>query len=125
MTFDLTPDQQALIANASSSESLPASAMDAVLVIEERVRIAGEATLQSLSGDSNTARTRLLAAGIALGIGRAAVAHAVASMKAANVVPGPDATVPHWAVADGATEVEAARLLTYSAAQALDRNESA
>ncbi len=68
---------------------------------------------------------RLAAAAVALGIGRAAVAHAVASMKKLDVKPGPDTTVPHWALADGATEVEAARLLTYSAAQSLDRGEDA
>jgi alkylation response protein AidB-like acyl-CoA dehydrogenase len=33
--------------------------------------------------------------------------------------------VPHWAVADGATDVAAARLLTYGAAQMLDRGENA
>ena len=38
-------------------------------------------------------------------------------MKKTGVKPGPDETAPHWAFADGATEVAAARLLTYSAAQ--------
>ena len=42
-------------------------------------------------------------------------------MKENSVTAGPDTTVPHWTVADGATEVEAARLLTYTAAQSLDR----
>ena len=37
----------------------------------------------------------------------------------------PDQTAPHWALADGATEVAAARMLTYSAAQMLDRGENA
>ena len=46
-------------------------------------------------------------------------------MKKAGVKPGPDETAPHWALADGATEVAAARLLTYSAAQMLDRGENA
>jgi alkylation response protein AidB-like acyl-CoA dehydrogenase len=46
-------------------------------------------------------------------------------MKSNDVKPGPDETVPHWAFADGATDVEAARLLTYSAAQMLDRGENA
>ena len=39
--------------------------------------------------------------------------------------PGPDETAPHWTFADGATDVAAARLLTYNAAQMLDRNEDA
>ncbi len=69
------------------------------------------------------AKGRLAAAAVALGIGRAAVAHAVAAMKKLDVKPGPDTAVPHWALADGATEVEAARVLTYSAAQSLERGE--
>jgi alkylation response protein AidB-like acyl-CoA dehydrogenase len=67
-------------------------------------------------------RARLAAAAIAVGVGRAAIAHAVAAMKAAGVRPGPDERAPHWVLADGATEVEAARLLTYEAAQSLDGN---
>ncbi len=66
-----------------------------------------------------------MAAAVALGIGRAAIAHAIASMKKTGVKPGPDETAPHWAFADGATDVAAARVLTYSAAQMLDRNEAA
>ena len=46
-------------------------------------------------------------------------------MKKTGVKPGPDETTPHWAFADGATEVAAARMLTYSAAQMLDRGENA
>ena len=60
---------------------------------------------------------------MALGVGRAAVAHAIASMKKTGVKPGPDETAPHWTFADGATDVAAARLLTYNAAQMLDRRD--
>jgi hypothetical protein len=74
--------------------------------------------------DQARARGRLAAAAVALGVGRAAVAHAIASMKKNQIKPGPDTTVPHWALADGATDVEAARLLTYSAAQSLERGEA-
>jgi alkylation response protein AidB-like acyl-CoA dehydrogenase len=42
-----------------------------------------------------------------------------------GVKPGPDEYAPHWTFADGATDVAAARLLTYDAAQKLDRNEDA
>jgi hypothetical protein len=86
-----------------------------------------ETPLAALEGSDDRVRIkgRLAAAAIALGIGRDAVAHAVASMKKKNVKPGPDATVPHWALADGATEVAAARLLTYDAAQSVDRGENA
>jgi hypothetical protein len=76
-----------------------------------------------IGSDEARARGRLAAAAVALGVGRAAVRHAVASMKKNDVRPGPDTKVPHWALADGATDVEAARVLTYSAAQSLDRGE--
>jgi hypothetical protein len=152
MTFDLTSEQQALIAGASSVKALPAQAMDAVLLVEELASrdpahgarfgfegvggkggaaaapLAGlegsESALAAIPADHRT-RARLIAAAVALGIGRAAIAHAVASMKQTGVKPGPDETAPHWTFADGATEVAAARLLTYNAAQMLDRHEAA
>ena len=152
MTFDPTPEQQALIAGAGNIKSLPARAMDAVLVVEElaskdpargaRLGFEGvggksnatAALMPGLEGcesaiasipDAGRVRARLIAAAVALGVGRAAVAHSLASMKKAGVTPGPDETVPHWAVADGATEIAAARMLTYHAAQLLDRGEQA
>lgn len=126
MTFDLTPEQHALITKASTMNDLPAGALDAVLVVEERARHASAADVPfGFEGESNPIRARLIAAATALGIGRAAVAHALAFMKTNDVKAGPDTNVPHWAFADGATEVEAARLLTYSAAQAIDRGERA
>jgi hypothetical protein len=147
MTFDLTPEQQALISTARTVAALPAKALDAVLVIEERASHdpsdAARFGFEGIGGRSNTTaallpglegseaalasipepnrlRAKLLAAAVALGVGKAAVAHAVASMKKRDVKPGPDTTVPHWTLADGATDVQAARLLTYSAAQSLD-----
>ena len=126
MTFDFTPEQQALIAQAASLTALPATALEAVIVVEERARQESAAdTTFGFEDEPNPIRARLIAAGAALGIGRAAVAHALAFMKANDVKAGPDTTVPHWAFADGATDVEAARLLTYSAAQAVDRGEQA
>lgn len=152
MTFDLTPAQQALIANAASAKSLPAQAIDAVLVVEElasqepargaRFGFEGvggksnttaelmpglegsEAALASIP-ESNRIRARLIAAAVALGVGRAAIEHALDWMRKSGVKPGPDETAPHWAIADGATDVAAARLLTYGAAQMLDRGENA
>jgi alkylation response protein AidB-like acyl-CoA dehydrogenase len=152
MTFDLTPEQKTLIATARNTASLPAKAADAVLVVEERAladpaeaaRFGFEgaggrsnvtaALLPGLEGsegalasipEDNRALARLLAAAVALGVGRAAIAHTVTALKKINLRPGPDTTVPHWAFADGATEVAAARLLTYAAAQAHDRGEQA
>lgn len=124
MTFDFTPEQQALVAKATTLTSLPDSALDAVLVAEELARQESVADVPfGFENEADPIRARLIAAAAALGIGRAAVTHALAFMKANDVRPGPDTTVPHWAFADGATEVEAARLLTYSAAQAVDRGE--
>jgi hypothetical protein len=190
MTFDFTPEQQALVTRAreaaqqigdsvahaiDSLGSIPedvskslaaqqlkqvftAGAMNAVIVLEElgsvSAGLAAHVGFESASGspdrktvtptalaglrgsetplaaveigdDATRVKGRLAAAAVALGIGRAAVAHAVASMKKQNVKPGPDVTVPHWALADGATEVAAARMLTYDAAQSVDRGENA
>jgi hypothetical protein len=123
MTFDLTPEQQALVARAATLTSLPAAAMDAVLAVETRAAAeGGEAALAALGGRGH-AQPGLLAAAALVGIGRAALAHAREWMVASGVKPGPDETVPHWTFADAATEVAAARLLTYSAAQSLDRRE--
>lgn len=152
MTFDLTPEQKMLIATARQTASLPSSAADAVLVIEERAAVdAAEAAkfgfeamggkssttatgLPGLSGseaalasipENNRVRARLIAAAVALGVGRAAIDHAVAALKKLQLKPDATTTVPHWAMADGATEVAGARLLTYSAAQSFDRGEQA
>lgn len=190
MTFDFTPEQQALAARAREaagaigesvahaidtlgsiaddvSKSLKAqsltslfkeSAVNAAIVIEELAAVsaglgahvgfaaavegAGHTTVvpHALAGLRSSevqiarveiasaaakARGRLVAAAIAVGIGRAAVAHALASMKKVGVKPGPDEKAPHWSFADGATDVAAARLLTYNAAQMLDRKEAA
>jgi alkylation response protein AidB-like acyl-CoA dehydrogenase len=190
MTFDFTPEQQALatkareaaaaigesVANAIDtlgsiaedvSKSLKAqslttlfkeSAVNAAIVIEELAAVSGGlgahvgfasavdgqphttvlphplAGLRSsevplarveVGGELEKAKGRLVAAAVALGIGRAAIAHAIQSMKKTGVKPGPDETVPHWTFADGATDVAAARLLTYNAAQLLDLKQAA
>ena len=152
MTFDLTPEQQLLIANAKSATSLPLQALDAVLVVEalatsdpsrgarlgfEGVGGKSNATAAMLPGlegseaalasipAAGQIRARLIAAAVALGVGRAAIEHTIASMKKLGVKADPDQTVPHWSLADGATEIAAARVLTYSAAQMLDRGENA
>ena len=152
MTFDLTPEQQTLIAHAKSASTLPAQALDAVLLVEEIASsdpsrgarfgfegvggksnataavmpglVGSESAIASIP-EPNRIRARLIAAAVALGVGRAAIEHTIASMKKAGVKADPDQTSPHWALADGATEIAAARMLTYSAAQMLDRGENA
>jgi hypothetical protein len=150
MTFHLTPAQNILVATARNTASLPSKAADAVLFIEERAaadpaeaaRFGFEgaggtsttttALLPGLSGseaalasipETNRVLARLIAAAVALGVGRAAIDHAVAALKKLEIKPGPETAVPHWALADGATDVAAARLLTYSAAQSFDRGD--
>jgi alkylation response protein AidB-like acyl-CoA dehydrogenase len=188
MTFDFTPEQQALVTRAREaaaaigegvanvidtlgsvpedvSKSLKAQSlkhvfehgvMNAVLVIEELAAVSAglaahigfdaatgsperktvipqafpglrsaetQLAAVEIGSDETRARGRLAAAAVALGIGRAAVTHAVASMKKNEVKPGPDTEAPHWTLADGATEVEAARVLAYSAAQSVDRGQ--
>ena len=188
MTFDFTPEQEALVKRAREaalaigdsvanvidslgsvpedvSKSLHAESlrqvfdhgvMNAMLVIEELAAVsaglAAHVGFESATGsterktvvpmpwpglrsaekqlaavqigsDETRAKGRLAAAAIALGVGRAAVTHAVASMKQDQVKPGPLTQEPHWALADGATDVEAARMITYSAAQSLDRGQ--
>ena len=86
--------------------------------------IGSEEALARVGGEANSLRARLVVAAVALGVGRAAIAHALAAMKTAGVRPGPDEQAPQWVIADSATEVEAARMVTYRAAQALDHNES-
>jgi alkylation response protein AidB-like acyl-CoA dehydrogenase len=76
-----------------------------------------------IAGAAAKAKARLAAAAVALGVGRAAIEHAIASMKRAGVKPGPDEDAPYWTFADGATSVAAARMLTYDAAQKLDRRD--
>jgi Acyl-CoA dehydrogenase, C-terminal domain len=152
MTFDLTPEQQALALNAASIKTLPAQAVDAVLVVEQLATSdparsakfgfegvggtadSNAAVMPGLEGsesalasipESNRVRARLIAAAVALGVGRAAIEHTIATMKKLGVKADPDQTAPHWALADGATEVAAARMLTYHAAQMLDRGENA
>ncbi len=107
-----------------------------VLVIEA-LAVASGATALVAAAESSTATTplelpglrgaqvrndgsgmQLALAGVALGLGTSAVRHAVAALRDAAAHPGPDGEKPHWVLADAATELEAARLLTYRAAHA-------
>lgn len=80
-----------------------------------------DAELQTLPA-AGAARAQLVLAAVAVGIGRAAVDEALATMRAAGDRPGGNADErPHWILADTATEIEGARLLTLKAAQAVER----
>lgn len=73
---------------------------------------------------ANSPRTQLTLAAVALGLGRAALDHALSELRRVKGEPGEGRERPHWVAADAATELEAARLLTHAAAQALDTGEA-
>jgi alkylation response protein AidB-like acyl-CoA dehydrogenase len=66
-------------------------------------------------------RSHLTLAAIALGVGRAALEAALRELRQAAAAAAGTVEKPHWVVADAATELEAARLATQAAAQAVDR----
>ena len=89
---------------------------------------------QALSGlrglpavERPNARGQLALAAVALGIGRAALDRALDDIRAAGTTPGKGEEKPHWVLADAATDLEAARLLTLQAAQTMsdEQNEGA
>jgi alkylation response protein AidB-like acyl-CoA dehydrogenase len=73
----------------------------------------------SLPTDSPSAQLSLAA--VALGLGQSAINQALAELRQASVGVGSEK--PHWIVADAATDLEAARLLTRSAARVVDSNQ--
>jgi alkylation response protein AidB-like acyl-CoA dehydrogenase len=62
-------------------------------------------------------RGHLVLAAVALGIGTAATGAALDELRRSKATPGEDVEKPHWVIADVATDLEAARLLTYKAAR--------
>ena len=87
----------------------------------------GEAALSGLRGATwpdDAPRAQLALAAVALGLGRAALDHSLAELRRATTQPQEGCEKPHWVVADAATELEAARLMTRSASQALDDGEA-
>lgn len=73
--------------------------------------------LRGAPSPDRSARAQVALTAVALGIGRAALDRALAQLRDAGAHPGGDEK-PHWAVADVATELEAARLLALKAAAA-------
>ena len=77
-------------------------------------------TLTGLRGGREIAasgRAHLVLAAVALGIGRAAMNAALGELRRSTASPGADVEKPHWVIADVATDLDAARLLTYKAAE--------
>ena len=97
-----------------------AAASPAVAVSAAATAAASPVAMTGLRGalqvDTSSASQTMLAA-VALGIGRAATDAALAELRRSTATPGADVEKPHWVVADVATDLDAARLLTYKAAQ--------
>ncbi|MGQ0732895.1 MAG: acyl-CoA dehydrogenase family protein [Acidobacteriota bacterium] len=101
-------------------EELAAASAAVGLLSAAQGRTADEAlNLSGLRGapmSRQGAETALLLAAVALGIGRAALDQALDELRSAETGRGADTDKPHWLVADVATDLEAARLLTHRAA---------
>jgi Acyl-CoA dehydrogenase, C-terminal domain len=76
----------------------------------------GLAGLRGAAALDDSPRSQLVLAAAALGIARSALNGALDEIRRTTAAPESDVEKPHWVVADTATEVEAARLLTYKAA---------
>lgn len=99
------------------------------LIVEEMAAASGAVAMSAARGDrplnlsglrgaheiEMSAKGELVLAATALGIGKAATEAALAAMRDAKSGTT-DVERPHWVVADVATDLEAARLLTYQAA---------
>jgi hypothetical protein len=79
----------------------------------EALRLAG---LRGAVETASTSRGQIALAATALGIGRAALNEAVTELRRVATQPSGDAEKPQWVAADVATELDAARLMTYKAA---------
>jgi alkylation response protein AidB-like acyl-CoA dehydrogenase len=78
-------------------------------------RVLGLSGLRGASALDDTPRAQLALAGIALGVGRAAAESALAEIRQSTGT-APAVEKPQWLMADVATDLDAARLLTYKAA---------
>ena len=113
------------------------NALGKTIVVEELATASGAVALAALAdaagsksvgspglrggpvpADSPT--TQLCLAAVALGLGQAAINHALAELRRTPASGTATTEKPHWIVADAATDLEAARLLTRSAAQVVD-----
>jgi alkylation response protein AidB-like acyl-CoA dehydrogenase len=116
----------------------PADALTTVVMVEE-IAVASAAVaagvvagagapglglsgLRGASAPEATTRSQLALAAIALGVGRAAVESALSDLRQSSGTPAEadkQNEKPQWLVADVATDLEAARLLTYRAAETM------
>ncbi len=125
-----------LAAEATALITGAAGALRRAIVVEELATASGAVALAALDGDGNgvglpglrggslptdSPSAQLSLAAVALGLGQSAINQALAELRQASVGVGSEK--PHWIVADAATDLEAARLLTRSAARVVDSNQ--
>jgi hypothetical protein len=103
---------------AVGSAGIASAATFGVAPLPDRKSLPGlrGADLSQARGDTG----RVLLAAVALGIGSAALEAALALLNESTPRPADEAEKPHWVVADAATELEAATLLTCQGAQSID-----
>ena len=85
---------------------------------------AGLSGLRGATLPEDSPRAQLWLAAVALGVGRAALEQALADIRGAAATVHAGSEKPHWVIADAATELDAARLMTRAAAQAIDQTDA-
>ena len=130
-------DREALVPPDVRGEAAAVAAGDeltTVVALEEiAVESAAVAVARAARADANTPlglaglrgaptiedspAAQLALAAIAVGVGRKALELSLDELRRSNAARGADVEKPHWVVADVATELDAARLLTYKAAR--------
>ena len=128
---DLLRELQAVVGSAPTDATTLVASVEELAIISPAGAAAGalEQSRRPAAGDAPglrgfraadaaDPRGRLVFAAIAAGIGRAAIREALRVLRGA-ARGGEEPEKPHWVVADAATEVEAARVLTLRAAQAV------
>jgi alkylation response protein AidB-like acyl-CoA dehydrogenase len=98
--------------------AVASAAVAAGMVASHGGRALGLSGLRGATALDDTPRVQLALAGIALGVGRAALESALAEMRQSTGTP-PAVEKPQWLMADVATDLDAARLLTYKAADTM------
>lgn len=98
------------LAKASAAFALKAASPTSDL----RLQLSG---LRGAPDVAHVPQAQLVLTAVTLGIGSAALTAALEALKAHAPGSAQEVDKPHWVVADAATELDAARLLTYQAAQ--------
>ena len=111
-------DGVALVSVVEELATISAAAAAAAAIATDGVDAAAPGLRGFHAAGAGDTRGRLVMAAVALGIGRAALAAALDTLRD-SARQSQDQEKPHWAVADAATEIAAARALTLQAAQTM------